>query len=223
MSLINGRQMYKIYINGTLLQLCASDKLPKGVHNSDTILITAYPGNKRYFLNYIDMMEKSDRFKKVVIHHANYKKLKNDFKSLFKVVPASGGMVVNEQNEILFIHRRGSWDLPKGKEEAGESKWQTAIREVEEETGIEGIELGPKLLKTKHMFRGRTGRRLIKKSYWYLMRAPKQFLSPQTEEDILEARWMTYEEWQKAEGTTYENIKLVLRKGMQVLNEMSMP
>jgi hypothetical protein len=55
------------------------------------------------------------------------------------------------------------------------------------------------------------------------MRAPKQFLSPQTEEDILEARWMTYEEWQKAEGTTYENIKLVLRKGMQVLNEMSMP
>jgi 8-oxo-dGTP pyrophosphatase MutT (NUDIX family) len=61
-------------------------------------------------------------------------------------------MVVNEQNEILFIHRRGSWDLPKGKEEAGESKWQTAIREVEEETGIEGIELGPKLLKTKHMF-----------------------------------------------------------------------
>ena len=214
--------MYKIYINGTLLQLSPSDKLPADLQNSETVLITAYPGNKRYFMNYIDMMEKSDRFEQVIIHHHDYETLKNDFKSLFKVVPASGGMVVNEDNEILFIHRRGSWDLPKGKKEEGESKRETAIREVEEETGIEGIELGPKLLKTKHMYRGRNGRRLIKKSHWYLMRAPKQFLIPQTEEDILEARWMTYEAWEKAEGTTYENIKLVLEKGREVLNEMSM-
>ena len=49
-------------------------------------------------------------------------------KSLFEIIKAAGGLVVNETGEVLFIHRRGYWDLPKGKRDPGESKKVTAVR-----------------------------------------------------------------------------------------------
>ena len=49
---------------------------------------------------------------------------------------AAGGLVTNENNELLMIFRRGKWDLPKGKLDKGETIEECAIREVEEETGI---------------------------------------------------------------------------------------
>ena len=52
---------------------------------------------------------------------------------------AGGGKVYNPKNEILFIFRNGKWDLPKGKAEAKETINLTALREVEEETGITGL------------------------------------------------------------------------------------
>lgn len=40
--------------------------------------------------------------------------------------------------ELVMVHRPryDDWSLPKGKAEAGESAGQTAVREVEEETGL---------------------------------------------------------------------------------------
>ncbi|MBM3413275.1 MAG: NUDIX hydrolase, partial [Bacteroidetes bacterium] len=32
-----------------------------------------------------------------------------------KKILAGGGVVVNENNQVLFIFRRKKWDLPKGK------------------------------------------------------------------------------------------------------------
>ena len=48
----------------------------------------------------------------------------------------SCGMIVMDGCSILLIERNGKWDLPKGKREEGESYIQTALRELEEETGI---------------------------------------------------------------------------------------
>ena len=39
----------------------------------------------------------------------------NFIASRFKVIEAAGGIVVNGNKELLFIFRRGKWDLPKGK------------------------------------------------------------------------------------------------------------
>jgi len=50
---------------------------------------------------------------------------------VFKTVPAGGGLVLNDKEQILFIFRRGSWDLPKGKIDSGETKKEAAIREVD--------------------------------------------------------------------------------------------
>lgn len=212
--------MYKIYINTTRLILASTKEAKASFTNSAAIMLTRYPGHTRYLLNYIDMMEKSDRWQSVVIHSDNYKKLRKDWRSICPTVKAAGGMVINPNQEVLFIHRRGHWDLPKGKMEKKETKRETAIREVMEETGVSHVEIHEKLVTTKHLYRGRSGKRFVKKSYWYLMSAPNQPLEPQVEEDIVEARWMTLSEWEKETIPTYDNIRLVIADARAKMTEL---
>jgi 8-oxo-dGTP pyrophosphatase MutT (NUDIX family) len=49
------------------------------------------------------------------------KELLASFLGLFKIIEAAGGIVKNEKGDILFIFRRGKWDLPKGKISADRS------------------------------------------------------------------------------------------------------
>jgi hypothetical protein len=51
-------------------------------------------------------------------------------KTEFKYVEAAGGVVMNDSGELLMIHLRGRWDLPKGHVEMGESSREAALREV---------------------------------------------------------------------------------------------
>ena len=67
-----------------------------------------------------------------------------------RIIQAGGGLVLNEQNELLFIFRRGSWDLPKGKVDLGETIEACALREVEEETGVKNLTLVDFLGITQH-------------------------------------------------------------------------
>lgn len=58
-------------------------------------------------------------------------------------VPASCCVVTDKQGEILLVKRGvppkiGMWCLPGGFMEIGESPEETALRELEEETGIKG-------------------------------------------------------------------------------------
>lgn len=89
-----------------------------------------------------------------------------------------------------MIYRNGRWDLPKGKLEAGESIEECALREVQEECGVEGLKLGRFLTYTYHIYQlGDSG--IIKRTAWYAMSHPgKGVLTPQTEEGITEIRWV---------------------------------
>lgn len=75
------------------------------------------------------------------------------FQSEIKEIVAAGGIVFNEFNEVLFIYRRGYWDLPKGKLDPGETLEEAAVREVEEETGIKNIQLLQYIDDTYHLFK----------------------------------------------------------------------
>ena len=54
----------------------------------------------------------------------------------FRIIHAAGGIVSDENDEILMIFRYGCWDFPKGKVEEGEDWMTAAVREVEEETSV---------------------------------------------------------------------------------------
>lgn len=52
--------------------------------------------------------------------------------------PTSCGVIITDGKVILLGHSTGNrhWDIPKGSMDAGESTIETALRELEEETGI---------------------------------------------------------------------------------------
>ena len=77
----------------------------------------------------------------------------NIFKKKFPEIIAAGGKVINNKSEILFIYRNKKWDLPKGKAEKNEIISETALREVEEETGIKNLSIIKPLDKTYHIFK----------------------------------------------------------------------
>ena len=124
----------------------------------------------------------------------------------FKIIHAAGGIVNNENDDILMIFRYGCWDFPKGKVEEGED-WETAaVREVEEETGLHDIILQNPLPNTYHTYILHDTP-ILKITHWYAMRAPEQSLVPQTEEDISQAVWVPREEVAERLSDSYLSLR----------------
>ncbi|MDX1751890.1 MAG: NUDIX domain-containing protein [Salinimicrobium sediminis] len=141
-------------------------------------------------------------------HDKKEKLLKHLFKKL-PVVTAGGGMVLNSNNEVLFIYRNGRWDLPKGKVEKNESIEAGAIREVEEETGVKNLKISKFLQTTYHIFQ-RKGRYRLKVTYWYEMTTDYTGeLVPEEKEGIKKVKWKNMKKAQKALTKSYANIKLL--------------
>lgn len=205
----NFSQMYKIYINETPLNLVRETDVIKGTNNEQN-LVARYPGNPRHLFGYIDMLEKTQRFESVTLYSADYDKLVKDFEGLYKILEAAGGVVYQPSGEILAIFRRDFWDLPKGKIDPGESQEEAAVREVQEETGIQDVVLGDFITTTHHTYRTKSKKRIIKRTFWYKMTTSDTDLVPQTEEDIEQAVWITKEDLLKKEEPIYNNILEVL-------------
>ena len=163
-------------------------------------------------LNYIDMLEKNTkRVEGVALVNDNPEKLFQEFCQIYDLIPAAGGVVCNDQGEVLLIYRRGSWDLPKGKMDDGETPSQTALREVEEEVGINQLNLGDLITVTYHTYRDRKDKRILKPTYWYAMSTQQHEVTPQYEEDIEIAEWRKPDSFLALSNTTiYNNIREVL-------------
>lgn len=183
-------QIYKIYINEKELLLTDTEEAARKYYASDENLFVRYTGQPKSIFQCIDALEKGTPYERIILYGNNYKTLKKAVKSLFIIIKAAGGLVVNENGEGLFIYRLDTWDLPKGKAEADEEMKQTAVREVIEETGIESLDLERILAKTKHVYRNRSGARVLKITHWYEMTSQKQPLIPQEEEAIEKAEWI---------------------------------
>ncbi|MCX6231485.1 MAG: NUDIX domain-containing protein [Bacteroidetes bacterium] len=140
------------------------------------------------------------------------------FVSQYTEVKAGGGLVKNLNEEYLFIFRRAYWDLPKGKKDWGEPIRKCAIREVEEETGIDNIEIIKKLPNTYHIYTEKN-KQIIKHCYWYLMKTTtEKKLVPQIKEDITKAVWLKKEEIPEVLRNSYPSINYLVYNYLNKFN-----
>ena len=154
----------------------------------------------------------SNKVKKAYLYHPDEKEMFRTIKANIPVQKAGGGLVYNKKGQVLFIFRNGKWDLPKGGHEKGEKIEYTALREVEEETGVGKLSIVRKLQKTYHVFR-RNGRYKLKVTHWYEMKTDYTGpLRPQVEEGIEKAAWLNPEDISQALLNSYENIKLLFEE-----------
>jgi 8-oxo-dGTP pyrophosphatase MutT (NUDIX family) len=90
----------------------------------------------------------------------------------------------------------GTWALPKGNIDPGERPEETAVREVLEETGVEG-RLLEKLGDVKYTYTRRGGLRVFKIVSFYLLQAGRGRLGEIEERmriEVAEARWLPLDE-----------------------------
>ncbi|MBP6515490.1 MAG: NUDIX domain-containing protein [Chitinophagales bacterium] len=125
-------------------------------------------------------------------------------------IVAAGGIIKNAAGKVLTIYRRGFWDLPKGKVEAGEKIEDAALREVKEETGADVVRASHRTIVTYHCYVIK-GENCIKETHWYLMNlVGTNTLEPQTEEDIESIEWMNKEEFESKKALFYPLISSLL-------------
>jgi 8-oxo-dGTP pyrophosphatase MutT (NUDIX family) len=106
-----------------------------------------------------------------------------------------------------MIFRNDKWDLPKGKLEVGENIEECAIREVEEECGVEELSIVKKLKSTYHTYK-LNGKAILKRTYWFKMNSNyKLKLTPQFEEGITKVEWVSISEVPSKLENSYGNIK----------------
>lgn len=151
----------------------------------------------------------NNKIQRAYLYYPDEKESMRILKEKIPVSKAGGGLVYNKDGNVLFIFRNGKWDLPKGRTEKGEEIEDTAIREVEEETGVSGLKITNKLQKTYHVFK-RNGVYKLKITHWFEMRTNYSGqLTGQIEEGIEKVAWLNPDEVKSALGNSYENIKLL--------------
>jgi 8-oxo-dGTP pyrophosphatase MutT (NUDIX family) len=132
-------------------------------------------------------------------------------KSQFTVIHAGGGIVFNEPGQLLLMMRLGKWDLPKGKIDPGETVEEGALREVEEECGINQLSIRSFFSNSYHTYKLQ-GHRFLKLTHWYIM--DTRFtgaLVPQLEESITEVKWVNLSQLNIDTLDTYESIRSILK------------
>lgn len=198
--------MYKVFVNNKPIIFIENHENISDLVSQDLL----------YCKNFEDkntILEKLEEAKDpIYVHGDSFEKLWNIFFHDHKIVEAAGGVVLNKENEVLFIHRNGYWDLPKGKVEEGEQIEIAAIREVEEECGIENHVLESKLATTYHTYE-MFGEKCIKPTYWYLMHYEgSQSLVPQIEEGITKVEWVAINKIENKMENTFGSIKDVMNE-----------
>ena len=151
----------------------------------------------------------NNKIQKAYLYCPDEKEIMTKLKEKIPVCKAGGGLVYNQNNEVLFIFRNGKWDLPKGGTEKGEDLQLTAMREVTEETGVNKLLIHDKLQKTYHIFK-RNGVYKLKITHWFKMSST--FTGTpigQLEEGIEKVAWLNPDQIKDALKNSYENIKLL--------------
>lgn len=200
----------KIYFDDKPLFLCndIDATIQPLIHHDDSIFIDEL--NAHTVKAMIHEMQQTQVHAGIFFHN-DLEELIKAFRKKFSIVKAGGGVVFNENKEILLIFRKGKWDLPKGKLDKGETLESCAIRETEEETGLKNVEPGKILTTTYHTYH-EGARYRLKVTDWFEMHVSgKQELSPQIKEDITEAKWVKPTDIGTYMNNSYASVQDVLQ------------
>ncbi|SMC31789.1 NUDIX hydrolase [Cellulophaga tyrosinoxydans] len=192
--------MYKVFVNES--QLILTNKLSDIASNKYFLL------NQKSIRAAIDLLAKN-KVSIAYIYHPNNEEILNKFTKKIPLVVAAGGVVTNREGKVLFIYRNNKWDLPKGKIDKGETLEECALREVAEETGVQGLKIENILKTTYHVFK-RNGTYKLKEVHWFAMKTSyKGELVGQLDEGIEKVRWKGPVKIAKALENSYANIKIL--------------
>ena len=200
--------MHRIYFEKRCIMICSPDDQIL----SDPNIIRFSLGESPDIHSLVEMVEVSGSLHRVCIPSADPEDTYRKICAEFLEVNAGGGLVSNRRGDYLLISRNGLWDLPKGHQDPGEDIAVTALREVQEETGIEDLELRDLICITDHCYR-RDGIWHLKHTWWYdMLYTDPTDLTPQTEEDITKAAWVAKSSLPPYLLNTYPSIQEVFRE-----------
>ena len=192
--------MYKVFYNNSRIEV--GESLIKNDSNLQVVQLLNKTELSKFLSNFLSGEKSADYY----LFGYAVDGMFNDLMAFFNLMEAAGGLVVNPQQEYLFIRRFGIWDLPKGKMKINEVPEEAAIREVDEETGIGGLHIRKKLSATYHIYPYKDAF-VLKKTYWYLMFSEDNGkLIPQLEEDITEAVWLDKKNSRMAIASSYRSL-----------------
>lgn len=200
--------MHKIYFEKRCILICS----PEDPILSDPNIVMFSLGESLDIHALVGMVEASGSLQRVCIPTPDTEVTYKAICAEFLEVNAGGGLVSNRRGDYLLISRNGLWDLPKGHQDPGEDIAVTALREVQEETGIRDIMLRDLICITDHCYR-RDGIWHLKHTWWYdMLYTDPTDLTPQTEEDIAKAAWVAKSSLPPYLLNTYPSIQEVFRE-----------
>ncbi|HRP18337.1 MAG TPA: NUDIX domain-containing protein [Ginsengibacter sp.] len=195
----------KIYFDDRILELTGDSEEPtplthqQSFYNPSPQLLQEIIGNlESGSYNHVLLSGRQTLFSEICAH--------------FRRITAGGGIIFNSRDELLIMFRRGKWDLPKGKQDEGESDMECALRECTEETGLKNLSVIRSFGSTFHTYSGKRSA-IFKETIWFLMKwAGGEPLIPQTEEDITELKWVSVFDQPDYMDQTSGSIREILQK-----------
>ena len=200
--------MHKIYFEQRCIIICPPDDQSLADPNAVEFHYVGAPDIRKL----VEMFRSSESLSHIYIPSEDTERTYRGLCSGFREVNAAGGLVSNRRGDYLLIRRNGLWDLPKGHQEPGEDIGVTALREVQEETGVLELEMRGLICVTDHCY-FRNGVWHLKHTWWYDMLYTNPVdLTPQREEDITVAAWVARSSLPPYLKNTYPSIAEVFRE-----------
>ncbi len=198
--------MYKIFIKDKPLILSDNKEEYKEVESS----IFLSSDTKEELLFGIDALQNQEKVESLFVYSENLQLLWEKFREDYNFIECAGGIVKNNHGETLLIFRNEIWDLPKGKIESGEDVEAAALREVQEECGLNDLEITGSAGETFHTYsEGETN--FLKRTSWFNMEyTGDDEPIPQTSEGISKIQWFSDEEMDKPSEHMYSSLKDLL-------------
>lgn len=117
---------------------------------------------------------------------------------------------------LLLYHGRGYWNFPKGKIEKGERLFQTFLREVEEETGInrKDMKIAPNFRTADKYLFFRGGRPVFKVVIFYLVETKKRAIAVSQEHEGY--AWFSPSD--AVAVSKFKNSKVIIKRAYAFIN-----